>query len=87
VVAANAPLLTLVDLARLEVELEIPETYVADLGLGMNVEISAGDIRATGKLSAHLARGHEEHRAGARALQTAPSPPACARASASTRAC
>ena len=52
VVAANAPLLTLVDLARLEVELEIPESYVADLGLGMNVEISAGDIRATGKLSA-----------------------------------
>jgi HlyD family secretion protein len=52
VVAANAPLLTLVDLARLEVELEIPETYVAELGLGMKVEITAGDIRAVGKLSA-----------------------------------
>lgn len=52
VVAANAPLMTLVDLSRLEVELEIPETYVADLGLGMNVEITAGDIKATGKLSA-----------------------------------
>jgi HlyD family secretion protein len=51
-VAANAPLLTLVDLGRLEVELEIPETYVADLGLGMNVEISAGDIHAVGRLSA-----------------------------------
>ena len=52
VVAANAPLLTLVDLGRLEVELEIPETYVADLGLGMTAEISAGDIKAMGKLSA-----------------------------------
>ncbi|MES3001062.1 MAG: efflux RND transporter periplasmic adaptor subunit [Pseudomonadota bacterium] len=52
VVAANAPLMTLVDLSRLEVELEIPETYVADLGLGMNVEITAGDTKAVGKLSA-----------------------------------
>ncbi|MBG9388636.1 efflux RND transporter periplasmic adaptor subunit [Caenimonas aquaedulcis] len=52
VVAANAPLMTLVDLTRLEVELEIPETYVADLGIGMNVEITAGEIKATGKLSA-----------------------------------
>ena len=52
VVAANAPLMTLVDLSRLEVELEIPESYVADIGIGMNVEITAGDIKATGKLSA-----------------------------------
>ncbi|HUQ27755.1 MAG TPA: efflux RND transporter periplasmic adaptor subunit [Usitatibacter sp.] len=52
VVAANAPLMTLVDLTRLEVELEIPETYVHDLGLGMKSEIVAGDIKATGKLVA-----------------------------------
>ncbi|TFW10382.1 efflux RND transporter periplasmic adaptor subunit, partial [Oxalobacteraceae bacterium OM1] len=52
VVPANAPLLTLVDLSRLEIELEIPETYVADLGLGMRVEIAAGDIKAVGELSA-----------------------------------
>jgi HlyD family secretion protein len=52
VVAANAPLMTLVDLSRLEVELEIPEAYVADLGLGMNVEIVAGDVKGVGKLSA-----------------------------------
>ena len=52
VVPANAPLMTLVDLSRLEVELEIPETYVADLGLGMKAEVVAGDIKALGKIVA-----------------------------------
>lgn len=52
VVPANTPLMTLVDLSQLEVELEVPETYVADLGLGMQAEISAGTTTATGKLSA-----------------------------------
>jgi HlyD family secretion protein len=51
-VTANAALMTLVDLSVLEVELEIPETYVADLGLGMNAEITVGDVKAMGKLSA-----------------------------------
>ncbi len=51
--AANTPLMTLVDLSRLEVELEVPETYVADMGLGMRAEIDTGAIgTATGKLSA-----------------------------------
>lgn len=52
VVPANTPLMTLVDLSRLEVELEVPETYVADLGLGMTAEVSVGAAKATGKLSA-----------------------------------
>lgn len=52
VVQANAPLMTLVDLSALEVELEVPETYVADLGLGMSAEIQIGAVKATGKLSA-----------------------------------
>lgn len=52
VVPVNTALMTLVDLSVLEVELEIPETYVADLGLGMNAEITIGDIKAIGKLSA-----------------------------------
>jgi len=52
VVPANTALMTLVDLSVLEVELEIPETYVADLGLGMNAEIIIGDTKAIGKLSA-----------------------------------
>jgi HlyD family secretion protein len=52
VVPANAPLMTLVDLSALEVELEVPETYVADLGLGMAAEIQVGGGTARGKLSA-----------------------------------
>lgn len=51
-VAANAPLLTVVDLSRLEVELSVPESYAEDLGLGMPVEVALGGARATGKLSA-----------------------------------
>ena len=52
VVAANAPLMTLVDLSKLEVELEVPETYAADLGLGMNAVIALPAGQAGGKLSA-----------------------------------
>ncbi len=52
VVAANTPLMTLVDLSKLEVELEVPETYVADMGLGMSAEIQLGEAKATGKLAA-----------------------------------
>jgi HlyD family secretion protein len=52
VVPANTPLMTLVDLSRLEVELEVPETYVADIGLGMNAEVNVGTATTTGKLSA-----------------------------------
>jgi HlyD family secretion protein len=52
VVAANAPLMTLVDLSKLEVEVEVPETYVADMGLGMGAEIQLPSGTATGKLSA-----------------------------------
>ena len=52
VVPANSPLMTLVDLTQLDVELEIPESYVQDLGLGMKSEIVAGDIKGTGKIVA-----------------------------------
>jgi HlyD family secretion protein len=52
VVSANTALMTLVDLSQLEVELEIPESFAADLGLGMHVEINVGDARVMGKLSA-----------------------------------
>jgi HlyD family secretion protein len=52
VVAGNTALMTVVDLSRLEVELEIPESYADDLGLGMNVEVNIGTVNATGKLSA-----------------------------------
>ena len=52
VVPANTPLMTLVDLSRLEVELEVPETYVSDIGLGMNAEVNFGTGTTIGKLSA-----------------------------------
>jgi HlyD family secretion protein len=52
VVAANTALMTVVDLSQLEVELEVPENYADDLGLGMSAEVSIGTLTATGKLSA-----------------------------------
>ena len=52
VVAANTALMTVVDLSQLEVELEIPESYADDLGLGMSAEVNIGAGMATGKLSA-----------------------------------
>jgi HlyD family secretion protein len=51
VIPANAPLMTIVDLGKLEVELKVPETYADDLGLGMAVELSIGTTKATGTLS------------------------------------
>jgi HlyD family secretion protein len=44
--------MTLVDLSKLEIEVEVPETYVADLGLGMSAEVQLPSGTATGKLSA-----------------------------------
>ncbi|WP_317201891.1 efflux RND transporter periplasmic adaptor subunit [Janthinobacterium sp.] len=52
VVAANTALMTLVDLSQLELELEVPESYVADIGLGMRAEIEIGAIKTSGRLAA-----------------------------------
>jgi HlyD family secretion protein len=52
VVAANAPLMTVVDLSQLEIEIEVPETYADDLGLGMSAEVTIGATKVAGKLSA-----------------------------------
>ncbi|KFL37279.1 efflux RND transporter periplasmic adaptor subunit [Arenimonas donghaensis] len=52
VVVANTPLMTVVDLSRLEVELEMPESYAEDLGLGMTAEVRIGGTAATGTISA-----------------------------------
>jgi HlyD family secretion protein len=51
-VAANQGLLTVVDLTRLEVEVQIPETYADDLGLGMQAEVRIGSATSAGELSA-----------------------------------
>jgi HlyD family secretion protein len=52
VVAANTALMTVVDLSRLEVELEVPESYADDLGLGMSAQVDFGTGQANGKISA-----------------------------------
>lgn len=52
VVPANAPLMTVVDLSQLEVELEVPESYADDLGLGMKVEVRIGAQTLGGELTA-----------------------------------
>lgn len=52
VVAANTPLMTVVDLSRLEVELEVPESYADDLGLGLPVEVRVGAATVGGRISA-----------------------------------
>jgi len=52
VVPINTPLMTVVDLSQLEVELEIPETYADDLGIGMKAEVKISSGNAVGTLSA-----------------------------------
>lgn len=52
VVAANTPLLIVVDLSRLEVELDVPENFADDLGLGMQAEIRYSGATFPGVLSA-----------------------------------
>lgn len=51
-VAANAPLLSVVDLSAFEVEVQIPETYAHDLGIGMLADINVGTNTVKGEVSA-----------------------------------
>lgn len=51
-VAQNIPLLTVVDLSHLEVDIEVPESYAEELGLGMAVELRIANITAMGEISA-----------------------------------
>ena len=51
VVPANAALLTVVDLSKLEVELEVPETYAEDIGLGMTAQVQIGAATANATVS------------------------------------
>lgn len=52
VVPANAALMTVVDLSRLEVELEVPETFAQDIGIGMPVDIQENNTTLRGTISA-----------------------------------
>lgn len=51
-VAANETLMTLVDLSAYEAEINVPESYANELGLGMAVELKLANQSITGKLSA-----------------------------------
>lgn len=43
-VARNQPVLSVVDLTAFEVEIQIPEAYVADLAIGMAAEVRTGTV-------------------------------------------
>lgn len=51
-VTQSQPLMTLVDLSNFEAELQVPESYANELGLGMQVELTLGVRHVTGTLSA-----------------------------------
>lgn len=45
-VAANAPVLSVVDLTVFEVEIKVPESFARDLGIGMPAQITSGSGQA-----------------------------------------
>ncbi|WP_299943939.1 efflux RND transporter periplasmic adaptor subunit [uncultured Microbulbifer sp.] len=51
-VAANAPLITVVDLTSFELEAAVPENYADDLGLDMAVAINLGGKELPGEITA-----------------------------------
>ncbi|PJK06939.1 efflux transporter periplasmic adaptor subunit [Lysobacteraceae bacterium NML08-0793] len=51
-VAANAPLLSVVDLSRFEVEIKVPESFARDLAIGMPAELSGNNQRWSASVSA-----------------------------------
>lgn len=51
-VGDNQPLMTVVDLTAYEIEIQVPQEYGDDLGLGMTVEISFGGGNYLGEITA-----------------------------------
>jgi HlyD family secretion protein len=51
-VAANAPILSVVDLSALEIEVKVPEVFAHDLRIGMTAEIRDGSGNYKGEISA-----------------------------------
>ena len=51
-VAANAPILTVVDLSALEIEVQVPEVFAHDLAIGMPAEIQDNSGKYAGEISA-----------------------------------
>ncbi len=50
-VAQNAPILTVVDLTAFEIEVQVPESYADDLGLGMEAEVTYATRKYAAKVS------------------------------------
>ena len=51
-VAANAPILSVVDLSVFEVEIRVPESFARDLAIGMPAEIRSGNAQFPAEVSA-----------------------------------
>ncbi|MBT1064681.1 HlyD family efflux transporter periplasmic adaptor subunit [Bowmanella sp. Y26] len=51
-VSQSQPLITLVDLSAFEAELQVPESYADELGLGMDVELQLAGLNLIGQLKA-----------------------------------
>ena len=51
-IARDAALLSVVDLSGFEIEVQVPESYADDLGLGMEAEVTYGAKRYVAKVSA-----------------------------------
>lgn len=49
-VAANAPVVTVVDLGAFELEIKVPDSFARDIGLGMSAEIRAGTATFPGRV-------------------------------------
>ncbi len=49
-VAANAPIITVVDLGAFELELRVPDSFARDLAVGMAAEITSGTARFAGRV-------------------------------------
>jgi HlyD family secretion protein len=51
-VSRDTPVMAVVDLTRFEIDVQVPESYADDLGVGMPAEITQGATRYAGKLVA-----------------------------------
>jgi HlyD family secretion protein len=51
-VSRDTPVMAVVDLTRFEIDVQVPESYADDLGVGMPAEITLGSQRYAGKLLA-----------------------------------
>jgi HlyD family secretion protein len=49
-VAANTPVLAVVDLGAFELEIRVPDSFARDLGIGMSAEIRAGSANFAGRV-------------------------------------